>query len=202
MPTVGITGGVATGKSTVAALFRDLGAVVLSADEIAREVLAPGTPALEEVVHRFGSEMLHPDGTLNRARLGTLIFANPEARHALEAITHPRILALMKERLQAATEKHGPKAIIVAEVPLLYEVGMESWFDAVLVVAASEPTQIARLRARDSLSEAEARQRIASQRPLSEKIARADYVIWNEGDPKQLAEAVKAVWRKLSAAVS
>lgn len=198
MPTIGITGGLATGKSSVASLFREWGAVVISADEIAREVLAPGTPALQEVMERFGPEMLRPDGTLDRARLGALIFADLGARRALEAITHPRILALMKERIQSAVDEHGRNTIIAVEVPLLYEAGMESWFDAVLVVASSEQTQIARLRARDGLSEAEARQRIASQMPLAEKIARADYVIWNEGDPKQLAEEVKAVWRKLT----
>lgn len=198
MPSIGITGGLATGKSMVASLFRELGAIVFSADEIAREVLAPGTPALQEIVVRFGPEMLRPDGTLDRARLGALIFANPEARRALEAITHPRILALMKERIQSALNKHGRDALIAAEVPLLYEVGMEDWFDAILVVAASEQTQIDRLRVRDGLSEAEARQRIACQMPLTEKIARADYVVWNEGDQKQLAEKVKAVWRELT----
>lgn len=196
MSLIGITGGVATGKSAVTALLRQKGAVTFSADEAARAVLAPDTPTLRQVAETFGNEFLLPDGRLDRARLGARIFSDPAARRALEALTHPPILALLHQQIAAAQEK-DPAAIIAVEVPLLFEAGMEDWFDRIVVVAASEPTQIARLRARDGLSEEEARRRIATQRPLSEKIARADDVIWNEGTLADLAAPVEALWDRL-----
>jgi len=192
MPTIGITGGVATGKSAVAALFHRKGAVVFSADEAARDVLAPGSPALQQVVETFGPDYLLPDGRLDRARLGARVFSDPAARRALEAITHPRILALLRAQIEA-TRQQDPDALIIVEAPLLYEAGMAGWFDRIVVVAASEPTQIERLRARDGLTEEEARRRIAAQMPLAEKIARADDVIWNEGALADLESPVEAI---------
>ena len=188
MPVIGITGGIATGKSLVAASFRKQGAVVFSADEAAREVVRPGSLALQQIADAFGPGFLHPDGSLDRAALGRLIFASPEARHRLDQITHPPILERLRSQIQEAQAQppalsslstHAIRTLIAVETPLLYEAGMENWFDHIVVVAVPEATQIARLCQRDRCSPEEARLRIAAQMPLAEKLARADYVLWN-----------------------
>jgi dephospho-CoA kinase len=197
MPLIGITGGLATGKSTVADLFRKHGALVLSADEAARAVTAPGSPVLQQISSRFGPEFIQSNGELDRAALGSYIFSHPEARHALEQITHPAILRLLQEQI-ARTQKDAPDAVIAVEVPLLFEAGMEDWFDEVIVVAVPEPLQVERLCSRNGLTPEEARVRIAAQMPLAEKIARADTTIWNSGSLSETAAQVDEVWRRLN----
>ncbi|HYG66879.1 MAG TPA: dephospho-CoA kinase, partial [Anaeromyxobacteraceae bacterium] len=172
MRLVGLTGGIATGKSTFAAALRALGAPVIDADRLAREVVEPGRPALAEIVRAFGPGVLAPDGSLDRRRLGAIVFADPEARRRLEAITHPAIRAAMREetaRLAAAGH-----AVAFYDVPLLYEVGLEREVDAVVVVYAPRAAQLERLRRRDGLDAAGAEARLAAQLPIDEKAARAD----------------------------
>ncbi len=200
MPVIGITGGLATGKSLITDLFRAQGATTFSADEAARAVVLPGSPALEAIVAAFGPEMLQPDGSLDRAALGRRIFADADARARLNAIVHPPTLRLLRAQIEAARQTLPPDAILAVEVPLLYETQMEDWFDGIVVVSAAEETQIARLRARNGLDEAEARRRLAAQWPLAEKVARADFVLENNGSRAEAEAAVAALWPRLLAA--
>src|SRR5262245_36199647 len=136
MPVVAITGGVGSGKSTAAEFFRELGAVVLSADQAARQIMLPGAETFREVIQAFGEEYLLPDGSLDRKRLGELIFSDPSARKRLEEITHPAIHALLRAEVQMTLQR-DPGALVVVEIPLLYETGGESEYDAVITVSSS-----------------------------------------------------------------
>jgi len=142
MPVIGITGGVGAGKSEAVRLLGERGAIVLSADRIAREVLSPGSEALAEVVARFGPDVLGADGGLDRLRLAAIVFDDPEARRDLERLTHPRILRRLRDRIDRACRDSGSRVVIAVEVPLLFEVGLADWFDMVVVVAADERTQV------------------------------------------------------------
>ncbi len=198
---IGLTGGVASGKSAVAAILRELGATVISADAIAREIVEPGSAALEEIVTAFGREMLHPDGRLDRARLATHIFADTAARARLNAITHPRIRERLRrevERLQAVLPS---RAVIVLDIPLLLDTAARDTFpiEGVIVVAADEAAQLERLRRRDGLNEEDGRRRLQAQRPLREKVAEADWLIDNSGTPAETRRQVEALWRRLIA---
>ncbi|NOY94149.1 MAG: dephospho-CoA kinase [Deltaproteobacteria bacterium] len=196
MTVVGLTGGIACGKSTVASFFAALGVPVVDADALAREVVAPGTPGLEEIVARFGSEVLDAEGELNRAALGEIVFADAEARRALEAITHPRIAALGQRRLATlAAENHS---YALYEAALLVEKGLHRAFGALVVVATSPATQIERLMARDGLSRAAAQSRVDAQLPMTEKVELADFVIQNDGDREQTRAEVALTHRALS----
>ena len=192
MRLIGVTGGIATGKSTVDAMLAAHGAVVIDADELAREVVRPGEPALAEVAARFGQDMLQADGTLDRSRLGAVVFADPDARRDLEGITHPRIAALTQERVAAALAGTAP--LIAVDIPLLYENGREPMFEGVLLVYAPEAVQIRRMRDRNGLDDAAAAQRLAAQLPIEEKRARATWVIDNSGDIEATARAVDRWW--------
>ncbi len=184
MRVIGLTGGIATGKSTFSALLRARGAPVVDADALARAVVEPGTPALSEIVRAFGPALLRPDGTLDRKRLGERVFADPTARRRLEAITHPAIRgAMVSETLLLAAEGH---ALVFYDAPLLYEVGLDSILDAVVVVWAPADVQRRRLVERDGLSPAEAEARLAAQLPVDDKAARADVVIENAGAEGEL----------------
>ncbi len=194
---LGVTGGIASGKSTVTGLLRSLGAAVVSADELAREAVRPGSPALRQLVERFGAGVLQADGTLDRQAMAARVFADAAARAALNGITHPAIAALAEERIGALRRQGG--ALIVYEAPLLFEAGAERRVDAVLVVTLDERLQVARLMERDGLDEAAARARIAAQMPQSEKVARADYVIDNSGTPAVTEEQVRRLYVRLSA---
>jgi dephospho-CoA kinase len=193
---LGLTGGIATGKSTVAELFRDLGAAVVSADQLAREAVRPGTEALSRLVARFGPTILAADGTLNRKVLADIIFSDPSARKDLNRITHPAIAALAERRLGDLAREGHP--LIVYEAPLLFEAGAEGRVDAVAVVSVDEDLQRTRLRARDGLNDAAAEDRIRAQMPLSEKVARADYVIDNSGSQEETAVQVRALFHQLT----
>ena len=182
---VGLTGGIASGKSAVAKLFLDLGVPVIDTDELAREVVAPGTPGLEIVRRAFGDGVLANDGSLDRARLRHMVFANPDRRAHLEKILHPLIL----RRLQAASaDAGGPYQIHV--VPLLVESGLERTVDRVLVVDCSEHRQISRLMGRDGETEESARRILAAQSGRQARLSAADDVILNEGQVADLAPLV------------
>jgi dephospho-CoA kinase len=192
MRLIGVTGGIATGKSTVDAMLAAHGAAIIDADELAREVVLPGEPALAEVAQRFGAEMLRPDGTLDRARLGAIVFADPDARRDLERITHPRIAELTQERIAQALA--GPAPVVAVDIPLLFENGREALFEGVLLVYAPQDVQVRRMRERNGLDTAAAAQRLAAQMPIDEKRARATWVIDNSGDRETTARAVEAWW--------
>ena len=176
---VGLTGGIATGKSTVSEILARLGAVLVDADQLAREVVAPGEPALAEVVREFG-DVLRPDGTLDRKKLAAIVFAEPSRRKRLEAILHPAIRARFDARLDALT-REGFEGIVVFDAPVMIESGGYKNMDRLIVVVTDEVTQRARLVARDA-DAADGERRIASQMPLAEKAKLADYVIDNTGD--------------------
>ena len=190
---IGLTGGIATGKSTVAALLASRGAVIVDADRIAREVVEPGTEGLAAVVERFGPEVLRPDGTLDRERVGAIVFGDAAARADLEAILHPRIRLLMAERIGAGLASGAP--LVVADIPLLYESGRAGDFPEVLLVYADEAAQLRRLMERDGLSEDAARQRLAAQLPIDGKRSRATWVIDNTGTRDETEAAVDRWWR-------
>jgi dephospho-CoA kinase len=173
---IGLTGGVATGKSTIAKMFKQCGAVVIDADELARDVVKPGKPAWRQIVKMFGKTVLNPDRTLNRHALGAIVFSRPGKRRRLERIIHPRV-AREQQRLTRQAVRKNPKAVIIYDVPLLFEAGIDKRVDKTIVVTADRNTQIVRLKTRNGLSGADAIRRIRSQMPLSKKIRLADIVI-------------------------
>jgi dephospho-CoA kinase len=189
-----LTGGIATGKSYCLARFAALGVPVVDADHLARLAVAPGTPGLAAVVARFGPSVLQPDGVLDRAALGRVVFEDPDARKALEAIVHPDVYRRIREwfsQLPADTR------VAIADIPLLFETGRDREFDRVIVCACPPEVQIRRVMARDGSSEPEARARLAAQWPIAQKVAKADYVIRTDGTFEetdgQVAEVVKAL---------
>jgi len=192
MRLIGLTGGIATGKSTVDGMLTRLGAAVIDADDLAREAVGPGEPTLERVVERFGREVLRPDGSLDRERLGAIVFADAGARHDLESITHPRINELTQERITAALS--GSARLVVVDIPLLFERAREGMFEGVLLVYAPADVQVQRLKERNHLDEVAARQRLAAQLAIDEKRARATWVIDNSGDERATQHAVDAWW--------
>lgn len=194
---IGLTGGIASGKSAVAALLRERGAAVVDADELARRVVAPGQPALAELVARFGDEILQPDGALDRKKLGALVFSDAGARADLGRITHPRIAQASQAEIAAAAASGA--AIVFYEAALLVENGLHRNLDAVVVVAVPIEVQRARLIARDGLSPEAAEARIAAQLPLSEKLEAATWVIDNRNDPTALRGEVDRVLAAITA---
>jgi dephospho-CoA kinase len=195
---VGLTGGIASGKSTVSRQLAGLGCQLIDADVLAREVVAPGEPALAAIVEAFGREVLQPDGTLDRARVAAAIFADPAKRKRLEAITHPAILGRRQARLDALAAS-GFDGIVVQDAALLIEVGGHAHVDRLVVVYADPTVQRERLMRRDGLARDEAKRRIASQMPLADKAALAHYVIDNSDSPEETAAQVRAVHAALLA---
>ncbi len=193
---LGITGNIASGKSTIAEGFARLGAVLVDADQLAREVVAPGSPVLQQLVAHFGLDILQTDGSLNRERLGAIIFADPAARQQLNRITHPAIGLLAVERLRQLKNQAG-LPLVVYEAPLLFEAGAEGRVDKVLVVKIDPQVQLQRLMLRDNIDESSARQKIQAQMPQEAKLARADYVIDNSGTVAEALRQVEALWGKL-----
>jgi dephospho-CoA kinase len=181
---VGLTGGIASGKSTFAAALRARGVPVVDADALAKVAVAPGSAALEEIARAFGRSVLGPDGALDRKKMAALVFSDPDARRRLEGITHPAVRRAMAEETRRLGD--AGHALAFYDTPLLYEVGLERVLDCVVVVWAPAAVQRARLVARDGLSPAEADARIAAQLPIDEKAARADVVVENVGDPADL----------------
>jgi dephospho-CoA kinase len=200
---VGLTGGIATGKSTVVAMLRDLGCRVLEADKIAHRMIEPGAVAYNDVVREFGREILLPDGRVDRARLGAIVFADPKKLVRLNAIVHPPVLAAQDQEL-AAIEKSEPHAIAVVEAALLIEAGFDKKLDCIIVTWCTDEQQIARLTrqemgfgARRGLTVEEARQRIAAQMPVEEKRRRANEQIDCSGSLEYTREQVVALCAKL-----
>jgi dephospho-CoA kinase len=193
---VAVTGGVASGKTTVTRLFEALGVPVVDADEAAREVVAPGSEGLRAVVEAFGADCLADDGSLDRARMRGKVFADPAARRRLEAILHPRIRAHMRQAIETLAQTEPPPPYIIAAIPLLTEVGAYPWLSRVLVVDAPEHLQMARVMARDGIDESMARGMIAAQASREARLALADDVIVNDGDRQALVEAVAALHRR------
>lgn len=196
-PLIGLTGGIASGKSTVARFLRELGVAVVDADALAREVVAKGTPGLAEVIEAFGSDVLAADGSLDRAKLAQRVFSDTEARAKLTAITHPKIAALSAERIGLALRTQTP--YVVYEAALLVETGIHSGMNALVVVGTDEATQVGRAVARDGMTVEASRARIAAQAPLAAKLAVADYVIHNDGDLDALRASTHAVHEQILA---
>ena len=192
-----ITGTMGSGKSTASTILAELGADVISADVLAREVVAPGSPALEEIQARFGSSILSESGELKRAALAEIVFSDHSALRDLEAITHPRIRELSTDRFKAALERGC--SLIVYDCPLLFESKLESLgFKAILLIAAPEKTCIARICARDNISEDEARARLAAQLPIEYKRENSDIIIENDGSIEDLRNALVKVIEDLA----
>ena len=193
---VGLTGGIATGKSTVAAMLRRRGARVVDADALVHGAERPGQPAYNDIVRRFGGGVLAPDGSIDRAALGKLVFDDAGARRDLEAITHPRVRELIAQEVAAAAAAGDEVAII--DIPLLFETGRADQFSGVLLVYAPPDVQVQRLRERSGLSEDEARKRLAAQLSIDEKRQRATWVIDNSGALSATEEAVARWWDEIS----
>ncbi len=194
MRIIGLTGGIASGKSMVARILEGLGGVIIDADQLAREVVAPGEPAYLAIVDEFGEEILNPDRTLDRRAIGRIVFADPAARRCLERITHPAIASLAEKKLAALRE--AGVSVVFYMAPLLIEAGVTSRVDEVWVVYADQETQIARLMQRDGISRAEALQRLAAQMPMAEKCTYGKVVIDNRGTPEETERQVRDIWVK------
>ncbi|MEV4330596.1 dephospho-CoA kinase [Streptomyces sp. NPDC049597] len=191
---VGLTGGIGAGKSEVSRLLASYGAVLVDADKIAREVVEPGTEGLAAVVDAFGAQILTPEGTLDRPRLGAIVFNDPERLATLNAIVHPLVGARSRE-LEAAA---GPDAVVIHDVPLLTENGLASLYDLVVVVDATPETQLDRLVRLRGMSEADARARMAAQATREQRREIADLVIENDGPIEELEPQVRKVWDELT----
>jgi dephospho-CoA kinase len=192
---IGLTGGIASGKSTVSAMLRALGAHVIDADQVARDVVAPGTPALADIRARFGPEVLQEDGALDRKKLGAIVFADPDARRALERITHPRIAAATQQEI-ARLAAAGVDPVIY-DAALIVENRLYTWMQGLIVVSVAPEVQVARLMIRDDIDEVAAQARIAAQLPLAEKVAVATHVIDNGGTHGDTEAQVRALWERL-----
>ncbi|MGB8222709.1 MAG: dephospho-CoA kinase [Polyangiales bacterium] len=196
-PVVGLTGGIACGKTTVAKMFNELGIPVIDADELARDVVLPGTPGLQRIVDVFGGDVLDDTGCLDRKKVGDLVFCDEEARATLNAILHPLIGSAGAAQIR--THEDDPSPYLLYEAALLVETGSYKAFSALVVVSADESLQRLRLIARDGFTVAEANARIASQLPLARKMAVADYVVTNNGDIDATRREVSEVHEKLLA---
>lgn len=193
---IGLTGSVATGKSTVAKMFKKCGAIVIDADELAREVVQPGKPAWREIVRTFGRRILNLDRTIDRHALGAIVFHDKKKLRHLERIIHPRV-AREQIRLTKQATKNNPKAVVIYDVPLLFEAGIDKRVDKTVVVAATRETQIMRLKNRNGLTRAEALRRIRSQMPLAMKRLRADYILDGTKNRESLSRDISRLFEDL-----
>lgn len=191
---IGLTGGIAAGKSTVSRMLTERGAALVDLDQIAREVVNPGQEPLRLIAERFGPAVLNEDGTLNRARLGEIVFSDEAERKALEAIVHPAIREQMLARMEAF-QRERPERLIVVDVPLLYESGLQSYFEQIMVVYVPRSVQLERLMKRNGLAEAEANRRIDAQMDIEEKRRMADIVIDNSESLEETERQVERFWR-------
>jgi dephospho-CoA kinase len=193
---VGLTGGIASGKSTVALMLAAKGALLIDLDELAHAVQAPEGEVWREIVRHFGLEILSPDGRIDRGRLGKCVFADRKKLDLLNGIVHPAVFGQWQERLDEI-RKRRPEAIVLSEIPLLIEAGLKPTVDLILLVYLPPEGQIARLMARDGYSREEAESRLAAQMPIGEKLAYADIVIRNDGSLEQTRRAAAEVWEEL-----
>lgn len=198
---LGVTGGIASGKSTVAHMLREMGALVVSADALARELVVPGSEVLMQLQQQFGSQIVAPDGTLDRKQLGDYVFTHPEARRELEAIMHPAIAALSRLRLRQAVNAQRARGamggLVVYEAPLLFEAGARDRVDQVLTVTVADDVQLQRLMQRDNCSIDDAKARVAAHMPQHEKARLSDYVIDNSADREVLRHRVAQLYTAL-----
>lgn len=194
---IGLTGGIASGKSTVSKMLQRLGAKVIDADVIARQVVEPGQPAWREIAEHFGAQILLPDRQIDRHRLAEIVFRDERERKTLNHIVHPRVREEMERQTQEWTTDH-PGAIVIWDVPLLIEGGMYRRVDKIIVVTVDEQTQLRRLMDRNGYGEAEAKRRMAAQMPLAEKAAYADFIINNSGSLKETCKQVKQIWKEIA----
>ena len=187
---LGLTGGVGMGKSTAARLLKKVGLPVVDSDDLARKVVHPGTEGLAEIADEFGEGFIRPDGSLDRDKMASTVFQDEAARKRLETIIHPRVRAAWENRIEQWREQKRPVGVVV--IPLLFEVGLQDSFDAVLCVASTASTQRSRLRERN-WSDAQIAARIAAQMDIAQKMDLADHVLWNEGTPDQLGEQLNGI---------
>jgi dephospho-CoA kinase len=197
MLVAGLTGGIATGKSTVAAIFEEAGARLIDADRIARETVRKGSPAYRDIVAHFGTDILFGDGEIDRKRLAAIVFNDSSEQRALEHIVHPQVKQEVDRRV-ALIGRQEPDALIILDIPLLFEAGMQPGLGAVIVVYAPEHLQIARLMARDGLTEPEAIARIRAQMPIESKRALATHVIDNSGSIEHSRGQALEIYRRLA----
>lgn len=193
---IGLTGGIASGKSTISNYLRELGAVVIDADQLAREVVKPHSPAWQEIKGYFGDEVIDEQGNIDRRSLGRIIFHSPRDREKLNSIIHPKVIEATKVLIDLYN-KRNEASLVVVDAPLLLEAGMTDLVDEVWVAAVPEEVQIERLMKRDKVSREEALARLKTQMPLEEKLGRADRVIDNSGDPEKTREQVFLFWKGL-----
>lgn len=193
---IGLTGNIASGKTEVARIFADLGATVIDADQLAREAVNPGTPALAAIGERWGERVLNADGSLNRAAMRAVAFSDEAERQALNQIVHPAVKRL-RDQLVEEAQRRGD-TVVVAAIPLLFEAGLERDYDRIILVDAPDDVRLSRLVHRRGIGAAEARRMMAAQMPAAMKRARADVVIENESDLKALRRSVERVWRELT----
>jgi dephospho-CoA kinase len=192
---IGLTGGIACGKSTVASMLVNRGAILIDADKLAREAVMPGRPALQQIAERFGQSLILPDGSLHRKALGEIVFNEPTARKELEAITHPIIRQAMWDQMHQAEEAQ-PQALIVVDVPLLYESGLQGHFQKVMVVYVPEEIQLKRLMERDAITSEAAQLRLKAQMPIEQKKLLANIVIDNSGDLSDTEQQIHLFWQR------
>ncbi|MDI6780575.1 MAG: dephospho-CoA kinase [bacterium] len=192
---IGLTGSIGTGKTTVANIFHDLGAVVIDADRIAREIVEPQMPAWQQILDAFGDKVLNPDSTINRHCLGELVFNDRLSRERLNQITHPLIREVIRKQIFLSEQTNK---IIVIDAPLLIEAGLQDMTDKIIVVSASRDTQIKRLKMRNLFSDLQIETRINSQLPLEVKIEKADYIINNDGNILETTTQIKKMWEELT----
>lgn len=197
MKIIGLTGNIASGKTEVAKIFEELGAKIIDADEIAREVVEPGQAAWQEIVQEFGSDILNSDGSINRKKLGGIIFNEDRKREQLNRITHPRIMAKIKETIDSY-KKENVKLVIVEAALIVERGGLLKLIDELIVVSADAETQIKRIMTRDGLRRDEALSRIESQMPISEKTKHATYIIDNSESLEETRKRVEEVWEKIT----
>jgi dephospho-CoA kinase len=190
---IGLTGGIACGKSTVAAMLVRRGAILIDADKIAREVVEPGSPVLDRVADRFGQAVLLSDGSLNRKKLGEIIFNDQKAREDLQNLLHPPIRTLMRERMRRF-EQEEPKRLVVVDVPLLFESKLEWMFSEIMLVYVPRQMQLQRLMQRDGLTPEQAESRLRAQMPIDEKKSLADIVIDNSGSLEETERQIDLFW--------
>jgi dephospho-CoA kinase len=196
MLNVGLTGGIATGKSMVVQLLADKGALIIDFDHLTRYVQEPGQPAWKELVSYFGPEIIRDDQTINRRKLGEIVFADAQKLARLNAIVHPLIFREWRYRLSVLREKYGG-GIVISDIPLLIETGEQKDFDLIVLVYASPEKQLERLRIRNGYTVEEARQRLASQLPIDQKVPYADIVIDNSSSPEKTYPQVDCLWEEL-----
>ncbi len=196
MLVIGLTGGIASGKSTVSRYLRERGAVIIDADTLAKELVAQGTPAWQEIVAFFGSQVLDEAGNIDRKRLGQIIFMDSQARIKLNSIVHPKVIEATKKRIRELKDNDNVPLIVV-DAPLLIEAGMTDLVDEIWVVAVPVQEQLNRLMSRDKLSQEEAIKRIGSQMPLEEKLKFADRIIDNSGSVEETLKLLDALWKEI-----